>query len=82
MKVNKKDSRLWHIAKKYAPKKLGAMTMLKPIRLSDDGLQVTLVDEWTTNKQEMTFTMKQLVKYLGVPNGGKFEFQNLSHKGE
>lgn len=82
MKVKKKDSRLWHIAKKYAPKKLGPVTMLKPVKLSDDGLQVTLFDDWNPGLGERTYTLKELVKYLRIPGGAIYEFQNLPHKGE
>lgn len=80
MKVNKKDSRLWHIAKKYCPKRVGSHIELKPIKLSDDGMQVTILVGW--GQKEVAFNMSQLVKFLGVPNGGRYEFQNLSHKGE
>ena len=81
MKIKKKDSRLWHIAKKWCPKSLAVRppTILKPIKLSDDGMEVTISNQ---DGVERTFNMKSLAKFLDIPNGGRFEFQNLPHKGE
>lgn len=80
MKVPKKDSRLWHIAKKYCPKRIGSPIELKPIKLSDDGMYVTILVGY--QQKEVVFNMSQLVKFLGVPSNGRYEFQNLPHKGE
>lgn len=81
MKVKKKDSRLWHIAKKYANKRVGRgiIDILKPVALSDDGMFVTIMN--TRTLAEQTFNMEQFVRIFGVPNNGKYEFQELPHKG-